>query len=232
VDLCVIILPHNIHAEVSVQCSRAGKHVITEKPMCITVRQATRMIEAGKKARKMVTVYHNRRRDGDFKAILHTVQSGIIGDVFHVEMWMGGFSPPRDWWRADKQISGGAFYDWGAHFIDWLLQVVPDKIEYVTGHYHKARLGTRLSNEDHVEAIIRFRELARSPMSSSPPSPRSASPAGASSEPRARSSTRATISACTPSRIASRSVALSRSRTPTTRLGMTTSATTCCGAAT
>jgi len=155
VDLCVVILPHNIHAEIAVQCSKAGKHVITEKPMCITVKQATQMIEAGKKADKMVTVYHNRRRDGDFKAILHTIQSGIIGDVFHVEMWMGGYSPPRDWWRADKEVSGGAFYDWGAHFLDWLLQVMPGKIQYVTGHFHKL-VWDKMTNEDHVEAIIKF----------------------------------------------------------------------------
>ena len=155
VDLCVVILPHNIHAEVAIQCSKAGKHVIVEKPMCITVKQATAMIEAAEKAGKMLTVYHNRRRDGDFKAILRTVQSGIIGDVFHVEMWMGGYGAPRDWWRADKEVSGGAFYDWGAHFLDWLLQVVPGKIEYVTGHYHK-RVWKKMTNEDHVEAIIRF----------------------------------------------------------------------------
>jgi scyllo-inositol 2-dehydrogenase (NADP+) len=155
VDLCVVILPHNIHAEVAVQCSKAGKHVITEKPMCITVKQATQMIDAAAKAGKMLSVYHNRRRDGDFKAILHTVQSGIIGDVFHVEMWMGGYHGPRDWWRADKEISGGAFYDWGAHFLDWLLQVMPGKIEYVTGHYHKL-VWHEMTNEDHVEAIIKF----------------------------------------------------------------------------
>lgn len=155
VDLCVVILPHNIHAEVAIQCSKAGKHVIVEKPMCITIKQATAMIEAARKSGTMLTVYHNRRRDGDFKAILHTVESGVIGEVFHVEMWMGGYSAPRDWWRANKEISGGAFYDWGAHFLDWLLQVMPGKIDTVTGFYHK-RVWHTMTNEDHVEACIRF----------------------------------------------------------------------------
>ncbi len=155
VDLCVVILPHNIHAEIAVQCSKAGKHVITEKPMCTPIKQATRMIEAAEKSGTMLSVYHNRRRDGDFKAILHTVQSGLIGDVFHVETFMGGFHAPRDWWRDNKEISGGAFFDWGAHVLDWLLQIVPEKIEYVTGHFHK-RVWDQMTNEDHVEAMIRF----------------------------------------------------------------------------
>lgn len=159
VDLCVVILPHNIHAEVCVQCSRAGKHVVVEKPMCITVKEATAMIQAAEKTGKMLTVYHNRRHDGDFRALLQAVRSGLIGQVFHVEMFGGGYQPPRDWWRADKEVSGGAFYDWGAHYLDWLLHIIPEKMDYVTGHFHKL-VWHKMTNEDHVEAVIRFRNGA------------------------------------------------------------------------
>ncbi len=159
IDLCVIILPHNLHAEVAIQCSRAGKHVVVEKPMCLSIKEATAMIEAARKADRVLTVFHNRRHDGDYKALLHAVQKGLIGDVFHVEMWGGGYHAPRDWWRADKAISGGAFYDWGAHYLDWLLNIVTDKLDYVTGHFHK-RVWHEMTNEDHVEAIIRFRNGA------------------------------------------------------------------------
>ena len=159
VDLCVVILPHNLHAEVAVQCSKAGKHVVVEKPMCITVKEATAMIEAGKKASKVVTIFHNRRHDGDFKALRDAVRKGLIGDVFHVEMWGGGYHKPGTWWRSFKDISGGAFYDWGAHYLDWLLHIIPEKIDYVTGHFHKLKWN-EVTNEDHVEAIIRFRNGA------------------------------------------------------------------------
>lgn len=156
VDLCVVILPHNLHAEVCIACSKAGKHVVVEKPMCITVKEATAMIEAAKKAHKVLTVFHNRRHDGDFKALRDAVQKGLIGEVFHVEMWGGGFHHPGTWWRSIKEISGGAFYDWGAHYLDWLLHIIPDKIDYVTGYYHK-RVWHEVTNEDHVEAVIRFK---------------------------------------------------------------------------
>ncbi len=155
VDLCVVILPHNLHAKIAIECSRAGKHVVVEKPMCVTTKEATAMIEAAKKADKVLTVFHNRRHDGDFKALRDAVRSGIIGDVFHVEMFMGNHSRPGDWWRSDKEISGGAFFDWGAHCLDWLLHIIDQKLDYVTGHFHKL-VWDHVTNEDQVEASIRF----------------------------------------------------------------------------
>lgn len=159
VDLCVVILPHNQHAKVSIECSKAGKHVVVEKPMCVTVKEATAMIEAASKAGKVLTVFHNRRHDGDFRALRDAVRSGIIGQVFHVEMFMGNHSRPGDWWRSDKEISGGAFYDWGAHCLDWLLHIIPEKLDYVTGHFHKL-IWDHVTNEDEVEALIRFQNGA------------------------------------------------------------------------
>ena len=155
-DLAVIILPHNLHAKVAIQCSNAGKHVIVEKPMCITTKEATDMIEAGKKAGKMVSVYHNRRHDGDFLTLKRLVNSGVIGKVYSVEMGAMGWGKPGDWWRSKKEISGGAFYDWGAHFLDWLLNIIPQEIESVTGFYQKDLVWKHVTNEDHTRAIIRF----------------------------------------------------------------------------
>ncbi len=154
-ELAVIILPHNIHAEVSVLCSKAGKHVITEKPMCVSAKQATQMVEAAEKAGTMLSVFHNRRWDGDFLALRQIVESGLIGDLFHVEMFSGGYSPPHGWWRDDKEISGGLMFDWGAHFIYWLLQLVPAAVESVYGYAQKLKWFD-MTNEDHAGAIIRF----------------------------------------------------------------------------
>jgi predicted dehydrogenase len=155
VDLCVIITPHNLHAKQAVACANAGKHVITEKPMCITVAEANRMIAAAKKNKVTLTVFHNRRHDGDFMAIRDVIKKGLIGDVFQVETGGGGYGHPGKWWRADKRISGGAFYDWGAHIVDWCLHLMPAKIESVTGVFQK-RVWKDVTNEDHILALIRF----------------------------------------------------------------------------
>jgi scyllo-inositol 2-dehydrogenase (NADP+) len=156
VELCVVVTPHNTHAALSLQCLEAGRHVITEKPYTITVDEATRVIESAQKRGKMATVFHNRRWDGDFLAMKQIVDSGAIGDVFHVECFFGGYGEPRpDWWRSYKETSGGAFYDWGAHFCDWVLNLIPHPIESVSGMFHK-RVWHQITNEDHSEAIVRF----------------------------------------------------------------------------
>lgn len=154
-DLVTIITPHNTHAELAIACAKAGKHVVVEKPMCITVAEADAMIAAAKKAKRTLTVYQNRRHDGDFLALKEIVEKGLIGDVFRVEVNAGGWGKPGTWWRSDKAISGGAFYDWGAHLIDWLLHIVPANIDSVVGHFHKL-VWKQVTNEDHVQALIRF----------------------------------------------------------------------------
>lgn len=157
IDLCVIVLPHNLHASVSIQCSNAGKHVIVEKPMCVTVDEATSMIEAARAAGKMLSVFHNRRQDADYKLLRRLiVEEQLIGDVFSVEIFSGGYNPQNPkWWRSSKEISGGYFYDWGAHFLDWLLGIVPGKVSDVSGYFHK-RVWNDVTNEDQVQAVIRF----------------------------------------------------------------------------
>ena len=157
VDLCVIVLPHNLHAPVALQCLNAGKHVVSEKPMCISTEEATAMIEAAREAGKMLSVFHNRRQDADYQKLRQLiVEDGIIGDVFGVEIWSGGFHAQNpQWWRSSKEISGGYFYDWGAHFLDWLLGLVPGKITDVSGYFQK-RMWHDVTNEDQTQAIIRF----------------------------------------------------------------------------
>ena len=159
IDLVVIITPHDSHARLAVQCLNAGKHVVVEKPMCLTTAEATAMIEAAKKSNVVLTTFHNRRHDGDFMAIREVVQKGLLGEIFHLEAFMGGYGHPGHWWRSDKAISGGCFYDWGAHVVDWVLQLIPEKMESVTGFFHK-RVWTDVTNEDQTQAIIRFKNGA------------------------------------------------------------------------
>lgn len=156
IDCVVNILPHNLHYEVAMQALSAGKGVCLEKPMCITTQQATDMIELAKKKKVLLTVFHNRRHDGDYMAVKEFIDKGMIGDVFRVEAYMGGYGHPGKWWRSSKEISGGNFYDWGAHQVDWVLNFLEGrKIKNVTGFYQK-RVWQDVTNEDETQAIVRF----------------------------------------------------------------------------
>ena len=157
VDLVTLITPHNTHAALAIQCLNAGKNVVCEKPMCLTAQEATDMIAAARQNNVMLSVFHNRRHDGDFQALREAiVEKKLIGDVFSIQAGFAGYGHPGHWWRSDKAISGGAFYDWGAHFLDWILNLMPgQKVTSVFGLFHK-RVWHDVTNEDHVQAVLKF----------------------------------------------------------------------------
>ena len=86
-DLASVVLPHNLHAPVAIECLKEGKNVIVEKPMCITIAEATEMINTARENDVMLSVYHNRRWDSDFWTLKDLVESGVIGEVF--QSWPG-----------------------------------------------------------------------------------------------------------------------------------------------
>ena len=158
IDVVVVATPHNTHAALTLAALEAGAHVIVEKPMCITVAEADAMIAHAHNANRMLSVFHNRRWDGDFMAIREVIAKGLLGDVFHVESGSWTYTHPiKTWgaWRADKAISGGAFYDIGAHHLDWVLNLVPGAVVGVSGTVQK-RVWHDVTNEDHIGAFLRF----------------------------------------------------------------------------
>jgi len=155
VQLAAVVLPHDAHCPVALTLLRAGKHVVVEKPMALTVRQCDRMIETARKAGVSLSVFHNRRYDGEFLAIKDVIEQGYVGEVFHLETHHGDYARPREWWRSDKAVSGGTFYDWGAHYVDWVLNLMPGKMTSVSGQFQE-RVWKHVTNEDHCEAYVKF----------------------------------------------------------------------------
>lgn len=156
-DLCVQILPHNLHARAVITALKAGKHVVTEKPFCITLDEADAMLAAAQEAGLMLSCYHNRRWDGDFHTMLQIVRAGTIGEVYRIDAASAGYYEPGTWWRSSKEIAGGTLYDWGAHYCDWVLNFMNKRIESVTGDFQK-RKWFASTNEDYTYALIRFED--------------------------------------------------------------------------
>ncbi len=125
-ELVVLVTPHDTHAPLAIEALNAGRHVITEKVMCLNVAEADQMIEAARRAGKMLSVYHNRRWDGDYVTVRKIVDDGLLGEVFDIRSAVGGYGKPGGW-RAEKKHGGGMLYDWGAHLIDQVVQMVPAK---------------------------------------------------------------------------------------------------------
>lgn len=156
-DIAAVIIstPPNSHAAVARQMLQAGKHVVLEKPFCLTHQEADELIALAAAQARALTVYQCRRWDADYLAIQATIASGAIGDIFHVEAFIGGFGHPCHYWHSDAEVSGGAIYDWGSHYLDWILNLLPDKVTHVRGTEHQ-RVWHDVTNADHTNVSLQF----------------------------------------------------------------------------
>lgn len=123
VDIAIVATPPVHHAELALELLRAGKHVVVEKPMCLTVAQADELIQVADENDRIISVHQSRRWDRDYLALKRAVTLGLLGDVFNLETFVGSFEHPCRAWHSEDSISGGAVYDWGSHHIDWILQL-------------------------------------------------------------------------------------------------------------
>jgi scyllo-inositol 2-dehydrogenase (NADP+) len=161
VNLVVLITPHNTHAPLALQCLRAGRHVVSEKPLAITTAECDAMIAAARRADVMVSTFHNRHWDGSIVKAVEVLRSGAIGELVRIEAHMGQWGKPGDWWRSSKSISGGILYDWGVHLLEYMLQLVDSDIVEVTGFARRGHWAAQSkwgpdTIEDEGFAVVRF----------------------------------------------------------------------------
>ncbi len=122
VDVAIVATPPVHHAGLALELLRAGKHVVVEKPMCLTTADADVLITTADEVGRTISVHQSRRWDTDWLAIRRLIDRGDLGDVFNIETFVGGFEHPCRAWHSEDSISGGAVYDWGSHHIDWIIQ--------------------------------------------------------------------------------------------------------------
>ena len=155
IDLVVVSTPPNSHFDWAKKALTLNLHVVLEKPMALTTAECDELIALSQKMDKLLVVYQNRRYDLDFLTIKKLIESDAIGDVFLFESFVGGYSKPCSYWHSDKEVSGGAIFDWGSHFIDQILAIISTPVEFVTGLNQK-RVWDHVTNADHAQVTINF----------------------------------------------------------------------------
>ena len=155
VGLVVVATPPVSHADIALRALESGRHVVVEKPLCLTTAQADSLIACARAHRRMLTVHQNRRWDPDFLSLRQAVETGLLGEVFNVETFVGGFAHPCRAWHSEVSVSGGAVYDWGSHHLDWILELMGELPRTVTTTAHK-RVWHDVTNLDQIRVRLQW----------------------------------------------------------------------------
>jgi len=125
IDLVIVNTPDIFHYEMCKQALEAGKHVVVEKPFTHEVEQANELIQLAQKKNKVLSVYQNRRWDGDFLTVKKVIETGMIGRLVEFESHFDryrNYVQPGTWKEAgDKRH--GVLFNLGSHMVDQVLQL-------------------------------------------------------------------------------------------------------------
>ncbi|MBF4994462.1 Gfo/Idh/MocA family oxidoreductase [Arthrobacter gandavensis] len=125
-DLAVISTPPATHASLGLAALRSGLHAVVDKPFAHSPQAARELMETAAAAGKVLSVFQNRRWDGDFLTLKGLLERGDLGTVTRFESRMESFKPAvaKAWKReAGTDDGGGILFDLGPHLVDQALQL-------------------------------------------------------------------------------------------------------------
>ena len=124
VDLVVIATPNDTHAPIARQALLAGKHVVIDKPFALDLVEAEALVELAEKQQRLLSIFHNRRWDGDFLTVRRLLAEGALGQVAQFESHFDRYRPEvRQRWREAGGPGSGLWFDLGPHILDQSLQL-------------------------------------------------------------------------------------------------------------
>ncbi len=123
IRLCVIATPNLSHFDLAQRCLLAGRDVVIDKPFTTTSEEARTLIQLAEERGRLLTVFQNRRWDGDFLTVRKLIASCSLGRIVSFESHYDRFRPvPKvGTWRERGEPGGGVLYDLGSHIIDQVL---------------------------------------------------------------------------------------------------------------
>jgi scyllo-inositol 2-dehydrogenase (NADP+) len=124
IRLCVIATPNDSHFELARACLLAGRDVVVDKPFAPTLRESEELVRLAAERGRLITVYQDRRWDGDFGTVRKLVESGRLGKVVEYEARFDRFrleAKANAWRERADQPGAGVLFDLGPHVIDQAL---------------------------------------------------------------------------------------------------------------
>ena len=161
-DLAVVGTPNDTHVELAGRALKAGLHVVVDKPLALTAREASELTRAADAAGRTLSVFQNRRWDGDFLTVRDVLTSGELGDVFVFESAFEWWKPEVTGGRKDRTTvadGGGILFDLAPHLVDQALLLF-GPVQAVHAEADARRQGA--VNDDDVLLSLRHANGVRS----------------------------------------------------------------------
>lgn len=175
IDAISICTWNNTHAEIAIAALEAGKHVLVEKPLSMTVDEALAVEEAVKKSGKILQVGFVRRHGDNTKLLKQFVDQGELGEIYYAKAsCIRRLGNPGGWFSDKTKSGGGPLIDLGVHMIDisWYLMGKPRPVSVSGNTYNRLGNRSNIRNlsfykaadydpglndvEDMANALIRF----------------------------------------------------------------------------
>jgi predicted dehydrogenase len=160
VDIC---LPHHLHADAVIAAAGAGKHILCEKPLCLTLEEATRICAAVRAAGVTLMCAHNQLMLPAVARAKELIDTGALGRVYELhttDSFFNDFDPASMGWRAHAATSGGGeLIDTGYHPAYLLLHLAGSPPAEVTAVLSRHRLDF-MEGEDSARVLVRFEDGA------------------------------------------------------------------------
>ncbi len=153
-ELVIITAPNDVHYSLTKRALENGKHVIVEKPFVTRVEEGEELIALAEEKGLVLSVFHNRRWDGDFLTVKKLIDEGRLGEVKLFESHFDRYRPEvRQRWRELATDGGGILFDLGPHLLDQALMLFGTP-EAVNAQCRIMRPGS--SNNDYFNLILHY----------------------------------------------------------------------------
>ena len=149
VDMVVVVAPNRAHVPVGIRALDAGHHVVVDKPIAMDIPEAETLIDAAHRAGRLLSVYQNRRWDGDFQTVRSLLDEGRLGAIDSLEARFERRSPVGDEWRETTEEAGGPHRDLGSHLVDQSLLLF-GPVERVFAQFDVAPEGSQVEDSTFV----------------------------------------------------------------------------------
>jgi predicted dehydrogenase len=159
IDLVVIATPNGLHAAQSIESLKAGKHVLCEKPMAISVKDAKGMITASDESCRDLVIVKQNRYNPPVKELKSLIEAGRLGKILSVQVnafWNRNPNYYKDSeWRGSLSLDGGTIYTQFSHFVDLIIWLFGDLNE-VSGFRSNSNHKGIIEFEDQGVIAIKF----------------------------------------------------------------------------